>query len=315
MNRRLDSRALEQFLAVAQALSFRQAAQTLHISQPPLSRAIRELEERLGTRLFERSTRSVALTSSGEILLPIAQRVGRLLDQAEAALLRESRARVLRLGLTSAAEPRWFEGLSARIAALSSSGVRLETVSASSPRLVQQLRSGRLDAAFIALPTQTAGLTVTELERHPMRVALPRSHPLAPKRKLRLSQLRGLRLFWFERARQPAFFDHCQAVFVRHGFSPRSIREPAEHHVLLAEVASGRGFALLPASLERVRRRGVVYRALVEGDELAVGIGLALSTAAARWAPLLLKAARQPAGGAWDPAAFQADQGAPVSSA
>ena len=291
MNRRLDSHALAQFLAVAQALSFRQAAQSLHISQPPLSRAIRELEERLGTRLFERSTRAVALTHSGEILLPFAQRVGRLLDQAEAALTRDGRASVLRLGLTSAAEPHWFEGLAARIAALSG-GIELHSVSASSPRLVQQLRAGRLDAAFIALPSETEGLVVTELERHPLRVALPAAHPLARKRKLQLSQLGELALFWFERARQPAFFDQCRAVFARHGFSPRTLREPGEHHVLLAEIASGRGCALLPASLERVRRRGVVYRALVEGDELAVGIGLALPSAARGWEKLLLRAAR-----------------------
>ena len=220
---------MEQFLAVAQALSFRQAAQSLHISQPPLSRAIRELEERLGTRLFERSTRSVALTHSGEILLPFAQRVGRLLDQAESALKRDDRVSVLRLGLTSAAEPLWFEGLAARIAALNG-GIKLQTVSASSPRLVQQLRAARLDAAFIALPSDTRGLVVTELERHPLRVALPRTHALARKRRLRLTQLSGLALFWFERARQPAYFDHCQAVFASHGFTPRTLQEPAEHH-------------------------------------------------------------------------------------
>ena len=82
MRPRLDSRALELFVAVAEALSFRQAAQVLHLSQPPLSRAIRALEERLGTRLFERDTRAVALTEAGQRLLPRARRILRLLKEA-----------------------------------------------------------------------------------------------------------------------------------------------------------------------------------------------------------------------------------------
>src|SRR5215510_1461050 len=83
MSSRLDSRALRAFLAVAETLSFRQAAETLHVSQPPLSRTISELEARLGVRLFARDTRGVALTSAGERLLPKARRILRLLQEAE----------------------------------------------------------------------------------------------------------------------------------------------------------------------------------------------------------------------------------------
>ena len=68
MSSRLDSRSLALFLAVADTSSFRQAAETLHVSQPPLSRAIRELEERLGARLFDRGTQGVSLTEAGRKL-------------------------------------------------------------------------------------------------------------------------------------------------------------------------------------------------------------------------------------------------------
>src|SRR5690348_12801713 len=114
MTTRLDSRALSLFLAVADAQSFRQAADTLHLSQPPLSRAIRELEERLGVRLFNRHTQGVSLTEAGSKLLPYARAVADLLRDAEATLSTEGLPPALRLGLTSAVEPAWFRGLPQR---------------------------------------------------------------------------------------------------------------------------------------------------------------------------------------------------------
>lgn len=276
MSSRLDSRSLALFLAVADALSFRQAAQTLHLSQPPLSRAVRELEERLGTRLFDRNTQGVNLTDAGRRLLPYARSIARLLVEAEAELAVSGLPPTLRLGLTSAVEPAWFRGLAQRVQA-KYPGTAVSTVSDTSPRLVRQLCAGKLDAAFIALPTDARGLDVLELDRLPMVLAMRSSHPLAKRKALRLADLARETLFWFERARQPAFYDHCQQVFARHGFAPPKLREPTDHHVLLAEVASGRGMALLPKSFVGLRRAGVVYRALLEGEELAVGIGLATS--------------------------------------
>ena len=144
------------------------------------------------------------------------------------------------------------------------------------------------------LPTEAAGLEVIEIERHALCVALPSAHRLARRRVLRLADLAGEPVFWFERARQPAFFDHCQRVFARHGFAPTNLREPTDHHVLLAEVAAGRGVALLPGSFRSLRRRGVAYRSLLEGDELSVGIGLALPADRRDLRQLLLSVTRLP---------------------
>lgn len=274
MSPRLDSRSLALFLAVADTLSFRQAAEALHLSQPPLSRAIRELEERLGVRLFDRSTQGVDLTDAGRKLLPFARGVARLLRQAEAELAPRGLPPTLRLGLSSAVEPAWFRGLAQRLQD-SYPDTSVSTVSDSSPRLVRMLHAGKLDAAFVALPTELRGLEVLAIDRLPMVVALPSSHPLARRRLLRLADLAPETMYWFERARQPAFYDHCQQVFARHGFAPRKLREPADHHVLLAAVADGRGIALLPNSFTGLKRAGVAYRQLAEGDELAVGVGLA----------------------------------------
>ncbi|GJG97983.1 LysR family transcriptional regulator [Cupriavidus pauculus] len=277
MSERLDSRSLSLFLALADALSFRQAAERLHLSQPPLSRAIRELEERLGTRLFDRNTKGVTLTAEGEKLVPYARSVAKILREAELALAAEGVPAKLRVGVTSAVEPAWFRGLAQRVQA-AHPGTVVSTFSDTSPRLVRQLRAGKLDAAFIALPTEAQGLDVQELDRLPMIVAMPSAHPLAKRRIVGLADLQREKVFWFERARQPAFYDHCEAVFSRHGFAPSKLREPADQHVLLGEVANGRGIALLPQSFTTLRRAGVVYRKLVEGEQLSVGIGLASPT-------------------------------------
>ena len=98
MSRRLDSRSLQLFRAVAEALSFRQAAEVLHMSQPPLSRAIRALEDRLGVRLFERSTQAVSLTEAGRRLLPYARRVDRLLQAAQEAVARPAQFATIPIG-------------------------------------------------------------------------------------------------------------------------------------------------------------------------------------------------------------------------
>jgi DNA-binding transcriptional LysR family regulator len=150
----------------------------------------------------------------------------------------------------------------------------ITVTSDTSPRLVRQLRSAKLEAAFIALPTSTMELDVVKLEQVPMIVAIASTDPLARRRRIRLSDLATRRLFWFPRARQPAFYDRCEDVFARHDFEPSRVLEPTDHHVLLADVAAGRGFALLPASFTKLRRDGVRYLTLAEGQDFAVGIGL-----------------------------------------
>lgn len=273
--RKLDTHALQMFAAVAQCLNFRQAAEQLHMTQPPLSRAVRQLEERLGVKLFERDTQHVALTPAATELLPRALRILALLDEAEQALQTRQPAMRLRLGMTSSMESDLYRAFTDAVsAALGGDAAVLDTVFDTSPRLVARLRARRLDAAVIALPTKTFDLPVLPLGKQPTLVALSSRHPLARRRSLALADLQDQPVYWFERARQPAFFDHSHAVFRKHGFAPRFLLEPHDHHVLLSDVAAGKGMALLPTSFAAISRSGVAYRKLREGDELAAGLGL-----------------------------------------
>lgn len=294
---KLDTHSLQMFVAVALCLNFRQAAQQLHMTQPPLSRAIKALEQRLGARLFERDTHGVALTDAARRLLPQARQILALLEQAERSVARDPAPAALRLGLTSSVEAGMFGGLRAALsAALGESALQLTF--APSPRLVAALRAGRLDAAVIALPSQTFDLPLQLLGRQPLVVALPAAHRLARRRALTLADLAGEPVYWFERARQPAFFDHCHALFRRHGFAPAFLREPHDHHVLLGDVAAGKGVALLAASFRALRLDGVCYRKLAEGAELSLGVGLVSAAEAHPATPLLRALAQQTLGGA-----------------
>ena len=246
------------------------------MTQPPLSRAVRQLKERLGVKLFERDIQHVALTPAATDLLPRALRILALPDDAELALrARQPGGMRLRLGLTSSMESDLFRAFTDRFSAATGGGATaLELLFDASPRLVARLRARRLDAAVIALPIKTFDLPVLRLGKQPTLVALASRHPLARRRGLALTDLREQPVDWFERARQPAFFDHCHAVFRKHGFAPRFLLEPHDHHLLLSDVAAGKGMALLPASFAAIRRPGIAYRKLKEGDELAAGLGL-----------------------------------------
>jgi DNA-binding transcriptional LysR family regulator len=278
MRRRIESRALELFVAVARTLSFRQAAESLHLSQPPLSRAIRELEGRLGVRLFVRDTRRVSLTDAGVALLPRAERILALIAQTEEELAGRVESVSLRVGMTTAVE---LSSLEPWLAWLVKARPLCDLITSadSSPRLVRAVRSGRLDAALIALPTDTRGLLVAPLASQPLVVAMASTHPLASRRVLALTDLGSQPIFRFERVRQPAFFDFLQDAFTRAAVPIRAVPEPPDHARLLAEVAAGHALALLPISFKAIRRAGVVYRTLREGPALAIGIGLLVGPA------------------------------------
>lgn len=278
MRRRIESRALELFVAVARTLSFRQAAESLHLSQPPLSRAIRGLEDRLGVRLFLRDTRRVSLTDAGVALLARAQRILALIAETEEELAGRAESFSLRVGMTTAVELSSLEPWLARLAKARPRG-DLITSADSSPRLVRAVRAGRLDAALIALPTDTRGLLVAPLASQPLVVAMASTHPLASRRVLALRDLGGQPIFRFERVRQPAFFDFLHDAFARAAVTIRPVAEPPDHARLLAEVAAGHALALLPTSFKSIRRTGVVYRPLRDVPALAIGIGLVVGPA------------------------------------
>lgn len=105
---------------------------------------------------------------------------------------------------------------------------------------------------------------------------LPADHRLVKKRQLGFDDLPGETMFCLERRLNPGFYDHCQAFFDHNNFKPTIIPEPPDYHILLGLVAEGKGFALIPTSLQNVKRQGVTFRKLKpEFNKLSTGIAVA----------------------------------------
>jgi DNA-binding transcriptional LysR family regulator len=261
----VELRHLRYFVAVAEELHFRKAAERLHVAQPAVSEQIRKLEQELGVTLFNRSQRSVTLTPAGAAFLAEARHVLRHADVAQQAA-RNAGARAttrLRVGYLPdslpATVPRALRHL-----AMSAPSVEVDLRTGPALRLIEDVRARRLDAVVTSLPAPTQGLRVTSLGEQGAVVVLPATHPRAVDSTIALGQLAPERLVALPRDADPAFHNAVVAICHAAGLSPTFIEipEPRVEHVLLA-VAAGAGPALLPEAVtDRFAAPGIRFVAL-----------------------------------------------------
>lgn len=277
MNHAIELRHLRYFLVLSEELNFGKAAKKLFISQPPLSRQIRQLEALLGVRLFERTTQQVTLTPAGEAFVP---EVRRTLAQAEIAYktaraaISEQRTRLM-IGYTTVFDSSVIPDISQQITDKYPE-LCMIMKGKHSIQLVSDLLHHSLDAAFIALHTETHDLQWDLIHEERFAVALPIQHSLAEKTELTADDLRDETFFWFDRAANPGFYDHCETLFHQCQFHPTRLPEPADHHILLGMISEGKGLGLIPESLCNIGRNGVIYRPLTgKLNALSAGIVMA----------------------------------------
>jgi DNA-binding transcriptional LysR family regulator len=269
--RLMELRHLRYFVAVAEELHFRRAAERLHVAQPAVSEQVRKLEEELGVRLFDRTQRSVSLTDSGNAMLEEARRVLHQADVAQAAArnARDQATTRLRIGYVPDSLPRTVSRAMQQLVT-SSPRVQISLETGPTLRLIADVRAQRLDAAVVGLPAPANGLRATGVGHQSAVAALPVTHPLAVDSAISLERLAPERLVTLPRETNPAFHNAVVSICRDAGLSPTLIEvgEPNVEHALLA-VASGVGIALLPESAaERYVAPGVRFVPL-EGVEPA----------------------------------------------
>jgi DNA-binding transcriptional LysR family regulator len=242
-----ELRHIRYAVAVAEELNFTRAAAREGVSQQVLSAQIRQLEEELGVRLFDRSTRQVRVTEAGAA---VAERGRALLREVE-GLWEDVRrhgtgqAGVVRLGFWRSAA---FVTAPRLVAAMAEAhpDVRIEVSELPSPDLPQALRDGRIDVGLARWTANTEGLFVQELGRHASGIVLRADDPLADRAELELGELADRSLLLHERAALPARYDAVLAACAAAGFRPRIVTPRLPFDPTFADVAEGR--AVLPAS-------------------------------------------------------------------
>jgi DNA-binding transcriptional LysR family regulator len=258
----MELRQLRYFIAVAEELHFRRAAERLHMSQPPLSHQLRLLEEELGCVLLARTRRRVELTPAGRAFLRDARAVLADLDRAahNARRIHEGQTGLLRVSFAGSAllslVPRVVHAL-----ADVHPEIDIELHERSTSDQVRALTAGITDLGLAPLPiADAAELDVEVLVRERTVAAVPAGHPLARSRSLTLRRLAQYPFVLFPRDQAPGYHDLLMTAVTSAGTPPRVIQQAAETQTIIGLVAAGTGVSLVPASVQQLALEGVVYR-------------------------------------------------------
>ncbi|MFJ9388726.1 LysR substrate-binding domain-containing protein [Nocardioides sp. NPDC101246] len=269
----MELRHLRYFAAVAETCHFGQAAAQLHIAQPALSQAIRQLESELDVTLFTRTTRQVSLTPAGEFLRTEAARILAAVDDSVRGVRRIGAGRhgLVRLGLTGTASFSHLPGI-ARVVKRELPEVALEIhADLLTPAQCERLQSGALDLGVLRPPATGEGLTLRTLEVEPLALAIPVDHRLAVEPVVALADLRTEPFIAYS-ARDSAVNEAVLRSCREAGFVPRREHEAPSTAVLLALVAAGLGVAVVPASVRALPLEGVVFRDLLDAGSVELSL-------------------------------------------
>ena len=266
----MELRHLRYFIAVAEELHFGRAAKRLNISQPPLSQQIMQLEEEIGVQLFNRTKRRVEITPAGMVFLAEACRIITMSDDAVRRTIRADKGEIGRLavGYIGSANysllPQVVREFRKRFQDVDLSLAELNT-----SNQIEALRDGRIHVGFLRPPQgiENEGLSIEPVFREPLMAAMPRNHHIKGKTPIPLSVLAKESFIMIPRQRGPGYFDYIIALCQQEGFSPRIVLEASQFHTIIGLVAAEIGIAIVPASMQSSRFKGVVFRAIEGGAE------------------------------------------------
>ncbi len=250
------------FLVLAEELHFGKAAARLHMSQPPLSRQIRMLEDEIGVALFERTSRTVSITPAGEAFRKEAREIVAKKDAAILAAINASSHPTgsLSIGFVGAATyaflPRLAAALKERLPWLT---VRFQE--ATSVAQLDALSLERLDIGLMRPVDGIEAFHKRTVSREPLMLAIPLSHPLAQRRRIDLSQIDGQPLVTFS-DESPYLKSLLKNLFREAGIRPVVVQEFAQSQAILSLVSAGLGLAVVPGGTASASLDNVVFRPL-----------------------------------------------------
>jgi DNA-binding transcriptional LysR family regulator len=263
-----ELRHFRYFVAVAEELNFSRAARRLRMAQPPLSAAIRQLESELGTELFRRTSREVALTEAGRVLLDGARRTLAEADQAVTATRRTGEGKLgrLRIGFSWSAR---FETLPALGQAFRAArpDVELLTEEMWNARMIEALRAGVIDLAVSLCPEIGDAVSYVPVRSERVVAVLASSHPCAGSGSVRLADLADESFVLFPREYAPRLYDQLVGLCRAAGFEPVVRKESFHAGWELGLLADEHVVSLTPESVGRDLPGGLVAVPLHEPQQ------------------------------------------------
>jgi DNA-binding transcriptional LysR family regulator len=262
----MELRHLRYFVAVAEELSFRRAAERLHLAQPPLSSQIKDLENELGTRLFDRSTRVVKLTPVGRVFLEEARLVLMAAENATQTVRKAEQGLLgtLRIGiLAPTATPRLAGVL--RSYRQKYPAVQFSLFEMTSVEQLQRLRADQLDVGLLRPPIGFPELDFLFLEESPMVLAAPAGHRLARARQINWSDFHQEPLVLIQPALQHGYYDKFLDLCTQANATPLVGQYANDVHSKMWLISAGFGIAPTTETIAEVKRPGLVFRKLPPG--------------------------------------------------
>src|ERR1700747_1079475 len=270
-------RHLEYFVAAAEELNFTHAADRLHVSQPPFSKQIHDLESELGIELFDRRRKGVALIPAGKAFLVDARRIP---EDCETSIKKAQRIRrgeigELAIGYMSALTHD-FLGKALEVWRQTAPGIVIDCIEMDTLSQERALLEGRISVGIL-VPSNRPVLELLHVRlliKYPVSLALPKSHPHANEPRIPLSLLKEEPFIGLNRM-YPSYGDWLLKVCRRAGFKPRIVKEAYGAASALPFVAAGFGVAAVSEPLQKIPAKDVIFRDLAPEDSAWVPEGAA----------------------------------------
>lgn len=276
----IELRQFRQFIAVAEELSFRRAAERLNMAQPPLTATIKRIEDEVGAILIERTNRIERLTEAGRVFLDEARKT---VNQAERAMLAAQRAGAgltgtLRVTFVASAAREILPSILLRFRE-HYPAVKLELREAMTTQQLASLANNDSDLGFVIPPLQDAeNLKIEVVARNRLVAALPEGHPLTKAAQITLADMSHESWILFAARQGPGLHRIIHTACAKAGFSPRIGQEAPQMDTIANLVAGGMGVALVSRALATSGRKGVAFRELA-GPGTPVEFELAIAYA------------------------------------
>ncbi len=261
----MELRHLKYFIAVAEEKNFTRASERLFIAQPPLSRSIQQLEEELGIPLFERGSRPLKLTQAGEFFYAHAQELLNKSKELKAMTQRVGQiSKTLSIGFVASTMygklPKIIRLFRARY-----STVDLNLIELSTMDQLRSLKEGNIDIGFGRIRHEDANIRRIILREEKLICAVPIGHKLIElKSAINAQDMADDNLIVFPKNPRPSFADQVLNAFRDRAVEPKKITEVRDLQIAIGLVAAGEGIAIVPQSLQGLKRDDVVYLELNE---------------------------------------------------